>query len=44
MEDIVRNNIAERTFANPALLRPDIKGVKGKGGKSISLFEEVRFV
>ena len=44
LEDIVRNNIAEKTFANPGLLRPDIKGVTGKGGKVTSLFEGVRFV
>ena len=36
--------MVEKTFVQPALLRPDIEGLRGKGGKAVSLFEEVRIV
>ena len=41
LEDILRNNLEERTFACPGLLRPDIEGLRGKGGRMVPLFAEI---
>jgi hypothetical protein len=38
---MLRNNIEEKTFIFPGKLRPEIAGLKGKGGKVIPLFSEV---
>lgn len=32
LEDMLRNNVEEKTFLEFALLTPDLKGVKGRGG------------
>lgn len=37
LEEIVRNNIAEKTFIFPGRLRPEVEGLKGKGGKAVGV-------
>jgi hypothetical protein len=41
LSQMLRNNIADKTFVFPGKIRPDISGVKGKGGKVIPIFAEV---
>jgi hypothetical protein len=41
---MLRNNIAEKTFVFPGKLKPEIPGLKGKGGKVIPIFSEVFMV
>ena len=37
-QQILRNNIAEKTFIHPAIPNPEIKGLQGRGGKMVPLF------
>jgi hypothetical protein len=39
LEELLRNNIEEKTFVHPGYLKPELKGVRGKGGRAIPLFE-----
>lgn len=41
LSQMLRNNIAEKTFVFPGKIRSDISGLKGKGGKVIPIFSEV---
>ena len=41
-EEQLRNAIAEKVFAEPGSLRSDIEGLRGKGGRMVPLFCEVR--
>ena len=41
LSQMLRNNIAEKTFVFPGKIRPDISGLKGKGGKVVPIFSEV---
>jgi hypothetical protein len=42
LEEQLRNSIAEKVFAEPGSLRSGIEGLKGKGGRMVPLFCEVR--
>lgn len=44
LEEQLRNNVAEKTFVRPAVFRRDVEGLKGKGGRIVPLFDEVRVV
>ena len=41
---MLRNNIAEKTFIFPGRLRPELEGLKGKGGKVIPMFSEIYMI
>lgn len=41
LTQLLRNNIAEKTFIFPGRVRRDMQGLKGKGGKIVPLFSEV---
>ena len=43
-EKQLRNSIDEETFVCPGAIRRDVEGLKGKGGRMLSLFDAVRIV